>query len=117
VSSGGNFLDVLPDPGYCRDAVSQIPLRVHVDIVLSSQMLVDPEDIMVLLPATTRYEMPGGVTQTSTERRVIFSPEIPGPRPGEARPEREAFMEIQKGARPELADRIYFDGTPACTAA
>lgn len=113
VSSGGNFLDVLPDPGYCHEALGRIPLRVHMDIVLSSQMLVDPAETVVLLPAATRYEMPGGVTETSTERRVIFSPEIPGPRVGEARPEWEVFMEIAKRARPELADRIHFDGTPA----
>ena len=30
----------------------------------------------MLLPAQTRYEMAGGVTETSTERRVIFSPEV-----------------------------------------
>jgi molybdopterin-dependent oxidoreductase alpha subunit len=113
VSSGGNFLDVLPEPGYCREALGRIPLRVHMDIVLSSQMLVDPAQTVLLLPAATRYEMPGGVTETSTERRVIFSPEIPGPRVGEARPEWEVFMEIAKRARPGLADRIHFGGTPA----
>ncbi|HLI41958.1 MAG TPA: FdhF/YdeP family oxidoreductase [Streptosporangiaceae bacterium] len=113
VSSGGNFLDVLPDPGYCREALGRIPLRVHMDIVLSSQMLVDPAETVLLLPAATRYEMPGGVTETSTERRVIFSPEIPGPRVGEARPEWEVFMEIAKRARPELAGLLHFDGTAA----
>ena len=41
-----------------------MPLRVHADIVLSSQMLVEPADTVLLLPATTRYEMPGGVTET-----------------------------------------------------
>ena len=35
---------------------------------------------MLLLPAMTRYEVPGGVTETSTERRVIFRPEVAGPR-------------------------------------
>ena len=42
VSSGGNFLEVLPDPAYCQDALARIRLRVHIDICLSSQMLVDP---------------------------------------------------------------------------
>ncbi len=86
-SSGGNYLEVLPDPAYVRESLERVPIRVHMDIVLSSQMLVDPADTVVLLPAATRYEMPGGVTETTTERRVIFSPEIPGPRIGEARPE------------------------------
>lgn len=113
VSSGGNFLGVLPEPDYCRAALGRIPLRVHMDIVVSHQMLVDPADTVLLLPAATRYEMPGGVTETSTERRVIFSPEIPGPRIAEARPEWEVFMEIAKRARPDLADRMHFHGTPA----
>jgi molybdopterin-dependent oxidoreductase alpha subunit len=113
VSSGGNFLDVLPEPAYCRVALGRIPLRVHMDIVLSSQMLVDPADTVLLLPAATRYEMPGGVTETSTERRVIFSPEIPGPRIGEARPEWEVFTAIAKRVRPDLAERIHFDDTAA----
>jgi anaerobic selenocysteine-containing dehydrogenase len=67
----------------------------------------------VLLPAQTRYEMRGGVTETSTERRIIFSPEIPGPRIGEARPEWEVFLDLARRARPELADRLFFDGTAA----
>src|SRR4028118_305901 len=83
------------------------------DIILSSDLLVEPADTVVLLPATTRYEVPGGVTETSTERRVIFSPEIPGPRIGEARPEWEVFIELAKRVRPDLADKISFDGTAA----
>ena len=79
-ASGGNFLDVLPDPESVERTLGRIPLRVHMDIVLSSQMLVDPPPggEVLLLPATTRYEIPGGVTETTTERRVILSPEIPG---------------------------------------
>ncbi|MFO7168732.1 MAG: FdhF/YdeP family oxidoreductase [Chloroflexota bacterium] len=111
-SSGGNFLEVLPDPAYVDEALGRVPLRVHMDIVLSSQMLVDPADTVLLLPAATRYEIPGGVTETSTERRVIFSPEIPGPRPGEARPEWEVFLELAARARPELAAKLRVAGTP-----
>ncbi len=112
-SVGGNFLEVLPEPDYVEDALKQIPLRVHIDIVLSSQMLVEPADTVVLLPATTRYEIPGGVTQTNTERRVIFSPEIPGPRIGEALPEWEVFMELARRVRPDLADKLSFANTAA----
>jgi molybdopterin-dependent oxidoreductase alpha subunit len=99
---GGNFLEVLPEPEYIQEALERVPLRVHLDIICSSQMLVDPAETVVLLPATTRYEIPGGVTETSTERRVIFSPEIPGPRIGEARPEWEVFTEIAQRVRPDL---------------
>ncbi|QYJ16370.1 Protein YdeP [Rubrobacter xylanophilus DSM 9941] len=111
VSLGGNFLEVLPDPDYVREALGRVPLRVHVDIVLSNQMLIDPADTVILLPAATRYEIPGGVTQTSTERRIMYSPEIPGRRIGEARPEWEIFMELAKRVRPELADRLHFGST------
>ncbi|MCC5637291.1 FdhF/YdeP family oxidoreductase [Nostoc sp. CHAB 5844] len=112
-SVGGNFLEVLPEPDYVEGALQRIPLRVHMDIVLSSQMLVEPADTVVLLPATTRYEVPGGVTETTTERRIIFSPEIPGPRIGEALPEWEVFMELAKRVRPDLVEKIGFENTGA----
>lgn len=123
ISSGGNFLEVLPDPDYCREALAKIPLRVHIDICLSSQMLTDPAGAadsagggdsggtVLLLPAQTRYEMAGGVTETSTERRVIFSPEIEGPRVAGAWPEWQIFTEMVARARPELAGKIRYDGT------
>ncbi|MBI2169397.1 MAG: molybdopterin-dependent oxidoreductase, partial [Actinobacteria bacterium] len=47
-SSGGNFLDVLPDPPAVHRALERVPLRVHQDIVVTSQMLVDPADTVVL---------------------------------------------------------------------
>jgi molybdopterin-dependent oxidoreductase alpha subunit len=104
--SGGNFLEILPDPGYVREALQKLPLRVHQDICVTTQMLVDPADTVVLLPAQTRYEQPGGGTETSTERRIIFSPEIPGPRIGEARCEWEIFQDVAARVYPERRDRI-----------
>jgi anaerobic selenocysteine-containing dehydrogenase len=71
-------------------------------------MLVEPKDVVYVLPATTRYEQRGGGTETSTERRVIFSPTIEGAPPGEARSEWEVLQEIAARARPELASRIRF---------
>jgi molybdopterin-dependent oxidoreductase alpha subunit len=112
-SAGGNFLEALPDPVYVDEALGRVPLRVHQDIVVSSQMLVDPIDTVVLLPAATRYETPGGITQTSTERRIMFSPEIPGRRIGEARPEWEIFLDLARRVRPELTERLTFAGTQA----
>ena len=112
-SVGGNFQDVLPDPNYVESALKQLPLRVHMDIVCSKQMLLDPGETVLLLPATTRYEIPGGVTETNTERRVIFSPEIAGPRIGEARPEWTVFMDLAQRVRPELADKLQFENTTA----
>jgi anaerobic selenocysteine-containing dehydrogenase len=52
------------------------------------------------------------VTETSTERREIFSPEIRGPRIEEARPEWEVLLELAARARPERAGRLAFAGTP-----
>ena len=60
--------------------LERIPLRMHSDIVVTSQMLVDPADTVYLLPARTRYEQQDGGTETTTERRVIFSPAHPRPR-------------------------------------
>src|SRR5690606_2530771 len=98
-------------PALCRAGLARIPLRVHIDICLSSQMLVDPAEAVLLLPAQTRYEMAGGVTETSTERRVIFSPEVPAPRPSAAWPEYRIFGEIVARARPEVADAVRYAGT------
>ena len=85
-----------PIPTAVEDALARVPLRVHQDIVVSSQMLVDPGDVVVLLPAATRYEQRDGGTETTTERRIAFSPEIPGPRPGEARSEWEIFVDLAR---------------------
>ena len=76
-SVGGNFLETLPDPAAVREALERILLRVHQDIVLSPQMLVDAAEATLVLPATTRYEQPGGGTETTTERRIVLSPGDP----------------------------------------
>src|SRR2546428_6657057 len=86
-------------------ALGRVGLRVHQDIVLSPQMLIAGGDVL-LLPAMTRYEQPGGGTETTTERRVVLSPEIPGPRIGEARAEWAIFAELARRTYPERADLI-----------
>jgi molybdopterin-dependent oxidoreductase alpha subunit len=106
---GGNFLETLPDAARCRRALERPRLRIHQDIVLSSSMLVDGDGDVLILPATTRYESEGGGTETSTERRIIFSPEIPGRRIGSARPEWRVFGDAMARAFPERADRIRFE--------
>ncbi len=106
-SSGGNFLDVLPDPAEVARDLERVPLRVHQDIVVSSQMLLDGEEVL-LLPARTRYEQPGGGTETTTERRILFSPRIRGPRVGEARSEWEILVDLAKRVDPERAHLVDF---------
>jgi molybdopterin-dependent oxidoreductase alpha subunit len=112
-SSGGNFLDVLPDPDLVRRRLEKVPLRVHQDIVVSSQMLVDAAETVVLLPAATRYEQRGGGTETTTERRIAFSPEIPGPRPGEVRSEWEILVDLAHRVHPDRANQIDFPSAQA----
>jgi molybdopterin-dependent oxidoreductase alpha subunit len=107
-SSGGNFLDTLPEPAAVEAALARVPLRVHQDIVVSPQMLVEG-DAVLLLPAMTRYEQPGGATETTTERRVVLSPEIPGPRVGEARAEWAIFADLARRAYPERAELVGLD--------
>ena len=105
--AGGNFLETLPDPEYIREALSTPKLRVHQDIVLTSQMLVEPADTVLVLPAATRYEQTDGGTETSTERQVIFSPQITPP-PAEAKSEWEIFMELAEHVQPLNKNLIHF---------
>src|SRR5579864_5488630 len=87
--TGGNFVDTMPEPERVIQAMKNIKLRIHQDICVSSNMLIEPADTVLLLPTRTRYEQRGGGTETSTERRVIYSPEIPGPRLPETKDEWE----------------------------
>jgi len=105
--SGGNFLQTLPEPELVEQALGRIGLRIHQDIVPNRTMLVDPADTVVLLPSRTRYEQRGGGTETSTERRVIYSPEIPGPRPAEARDEWEIPVLVARALDPARAEAVF----------
>lgn len=109
--AGGDFLHTLPDPDYTGEALGRVPVRIFQDIVVSPMMTLEPSEVSLILPAATRYETPGGVTETTTERRVIFSPEIPGRRIGEARPEWEIPTRIAARAFPQRAERIRYAGT------
>src|SRR5207245_4889684 len=69
----------------------------------------EPGETVVLLPAATRYEQRGGGTETTTERRIVFSPEIPGPRIAEARTEWEIFADLAARISPERTHLMRFD--------
>ncbi len=105
--SGGNFKQTLPEPELVRRALGKIKLRVHQDIVVNPTMLVEPADTVVLLPSRTRYEQRAGGTETSTERRIIYSPEIPGPRPGDTRDEWEIPVMLARQLDPARAATIF----------
>jgi len=113
---GGNFLETMPEPERMAQALGRIPLRLHSDIVISSQMLVEPAEVAYLLPACTRYEQRGGGTETSTERRVIFSPHVPGHDVGEAMSEWEMLLEFARAVKPESAEILGCAGGAAIRA-
>ena len=102
---GGNFLETMPDPQNARKALGRVKVRVHQDILVNSSALLDAEELVLLLPAQTRYE--SGGTSTSTERRVRFSPVIVDPE-GPAVPEARADWEICAMAGRALGKEAQF---------
>jgi len=112
-SIGGNLLETMPDPKFVAEALAKVPLRVHQDIVLNTSMLLDAEEAVVLLPGQTRYEQRSGGTSTSTERRIRFTPEIPGHRIGETLPEWEIPVLIGRKSMSN-GDKLFpFDDSQA----
>ena len=105
--SGGNFKQTLPELELVSRALGKIKLRVHQDIVVNPTMLVDPADTVVLFPARTRYEQRGGGTETSTERRIIYSAEIPGPRIPETKDEWEIPVLVARALNLEGARNVF----------
>jgi len=101
------------DTAHSTNALRRPQLRIHHDIMVSSSMLVDGDGDVLILPAATRYESPGGGTETSTERRIIFSPEIPGRRVGDARPEWQVMTDAMARAFPARASQIRFERVEA----
>lgn len=99
---GGNFLRTLPEPDYVREAMTRVPVRVHQDIILTDQMFIPAQEAVFLLPAKTRYEQDDGGTETSTERRVMFTPEIPR-QVGEAKAEWKILRDLALATYPEKA--------------
>mgnify|MGYP001170036391 FL=1 len=106
--SGGNFLETMPNPDFIKSCLENVDIRVHQDIIFNTSTLVDAKEAVIVLPAMTRYEQPGGGTSTSTERMVYFSPEIKGPRMKEARPEWEIYVDLAKRVKPEQSEFIDF---------
>ncbi len=115
-TSGGNFLETMPDPDFIKRCLESVDIRVHQDIVLNTSTLVDAREEVWVLPAMTRYEQPGGGTSTSTERMVYFSPEIKGPRIGEARAEWEIYCELAARVKPERKELVQFKDAAAIRA-
>jgi molybdopterin-dependent oxidoreductase alpha subunit len=112
---GGNFLRTLPEPDHVARALARVPLRVHQDLILTDQMFLEPGEEVLLLPAQTRYEQEGGGIETTTERRIAFSPEIPR-QVGEARAEWRILRELAALTRPDQAHLLGCESGPAIRA-
>jgi len=102
---GGNFLRTLPEPNYVRKALANVPMRVHQDIILTDQVFIEAQEEVILLPAKTRYEQDDGGIETTTERRIAFSPEIPR-QVGEAKAEWKILRELAATVLPSSANKL-----------
>ena len=102
---GGNSLCTLPGPEQVRVAMANVQLRVHQDVILTSDMLIPAKETVLLLPAKTRYEQDDGGTVTTEERRVVFSPELPR-QVGEAKAQWKILREVAAATYPERAAQL-----------
>ena len=102
---GGNFLRTLPDPDFVERAMSRVPVRIHQDIILTDQLFIEPNEEVYVLPARTRYEQEDGGMETTTERRVIFTPELTR-QVGEAKSEWRILRDLAAAAWPERASLL-----------
>jgi predicted molibdopterin-dependent oxidoreductase YjgC len=84
-----DLLQIIPNRSFAAEAIARVPFRIHQDVALNSAMLAAPRDTVLVLPAQTRYEQRSGGTITSSDRRILFSPEIAGRRAGESLPDWE----------------------------
>ncbi|MDP9263140.1 MAG: FdhF/YdeP family oxidoreductase, partial [Acidobacteriota bacterium] len=103
---GGNLLETMQDRYFVMEALRRVRVRVHQDIVLNTYSMFEGGEVLVLLPAQTRYE--SGGTSTSTERRIRYSPPIPGHTIAEALPEWKIPCLIGAALLPEHAAQFAY---------
>src|SRR5699024_8788364 len=108
--SGGNFLETMPDPDFVEQALSNLDIRVHQDIILNTSTLVDAKEAVIVLPAKTPDAQDGGGLSTSTERMVYFSTEVEGLSNSseEARSAWQIYVDVAKRVNPEHSHLIAF---------
>ena len=112
-TSGGNFLEVLPDPPAVERPSDRVPLRVHQDVVLSSQMLVEGDDVH---PPPRRHPLRAGGRRHRDHHRAPHRLQPGDPPPGRRGAQRVAALRrrgISGAARPGRA-RSAGPTTPPC---
>jgi anaerobic selenocysteine-containing dehydrogenase len=77
-------------------ALEAVDVRVHQVHFLDPSILLQPGEATLVLPAQSRFEQRGGGTTTAVDRRVRFSPEIRGHVVGDARPDWQIAIQIER---------------------
>ncbi len=97
---GGDPFESFADRDWVADALSRVKLRIHQNVALNPSVLVDGPEAVLILPAKTRYEQKGGGTLTTNERKICFTPEIPGRSIGNSLPAWEIPVLIGQRSMP-----------------
>jgi predicted molibdopterin-dependent oxidoreductase YjgC len=97
---GANPYEAFADSDWVRDALSRVKLRIHQNMALNPSVLVEGSEAVLILPAKTRYEQKGGGILTTNERKICFTPEIPGHVIGDSLPAWEIPAMIGRRSMP-----------------
>jgi molybdopterin-dependent oxidoreductase alpha subunit len=97
---GADPFESFADHRWVADALSRVQVRIHQNTVLNPSVLVDGPEAVLILPAKTRYEQKGGGIVTTNERKICFTPEIPGHSIGESLPAWQIPTTIARGSMP-----------------
>ena len=93
-----------------QSALQHVGLRIHQATHLSQSILVEPGELLVILPEESRYEQKGGGTSTSMDRRISFSPQIPGHSViGEAKPAWQIPGLVATSVNPSLRTALTYE--------
>lgn len=97
---GANPFETSAEPDWVADALSRVKMRIHQNMALNPSVLVEGPEAVLILPAKTRYEQKGGGTSTTNERKICFTPEIPGHSIGDSLPAWEIPTTIGRRSMP-----------------
>ena len=107
ILSAGGGLDRLlwrhpASPGLLR----RVPLHLHLDLFLRPSMLLESAEAVLVLPTRSLHEHRGGVTITSTDGAVRFSPQVLGHPPSQSVEPWRVPEIVMAAVAPGLADLL-----------